>query len=916
LGFATGTRLGPYQLTALLGEGGMGAVYHAHDIKLNRDVALKVLLPEVANDPERLARFRREAQVLASLNHPHIGGIYGLEEGPAEAGHHTIALVLELVEGSTLADRIARGPIPIDEALPIARQIAEALEAAHEQGIVHRDLKPANIKVRDDGTVKVLDFGLAKAIEPQTGAAGRGAALGGASMSPTMTSPAMMTGVGIILGTAAYMAPEQARGRAVDKRADIWAFGCVLYEILAGRRAFDGDDVTDVLSRVLQREPEWQALPSTIPPHLATLLSRCLEKDPRKRLRDIGDARLMLDESLVPVLGAASVPSSVEQPRRRASWILAGGAFAAGIALASGAAWTLRPQPATQQVVRFETDLRMTLTDLYRGGPVVSPDGRHIVVPTGRGLRIRDIDALESRMLYSAAEPPPGTLSALTELPIWPAYSPDGQSIAFFEGTQLKRMASNGGAATVVTSAASVPLSISWTTADTIVFAQREGVMRVAASGGTPELIVPRRAGEAIATPQLLPDGRTVLYTAARGSWKNGQIVLQRIGSEDRIVLASGAFAAHYVPTGHLLYVSGSQLLALPIDSASLKPLGKARPVLDGISGLTIGAAPYGLADSGTLAYVKPAVSAPTTMVWVDRTGHEEAIAAPTDDYDMIRVSPRGDRISFNSGFFGTGKSSIYSLSRNVIEQLGADLLVSGSVRWSPDGEYVVFYGEDVADGPGLFRSRADGSGKTERLATGNYVPASWSADGRYIVYVDFGAGRPGTPGQVPDLAVLTFEDGRVTTRTVMKTAEWEDDAALSPDGRWLVYEANQGGGNTTDIYVRPFPDVERGRWRVSDAGGGFDAVWSRDGRTLFYRSGRAVRAVRVAGATPGEWSRPETLFEGDYVRFEGLGPPEFDVGPDGRFLMLKSTRTAAPPPPAVVVLNFLQELERLVPAK
>jgi serine/threonine-protein kinase len=722
-----------------------------------------------------------------------------------------------------------------------------------------------------------------------------------------------MTKAGIILGTAAYMAPEQARGRAVDKRADVWAFGCVLYEMLAGRRAFAGDDITDVLSRVLQREPDWTLLPGELPTHVTTLLSRCLEKDPRRRVRDIGDARLALDGVFAPS-SAAESPAATDRPRAGlVLWLGMGGALAAGIVLTAAAAAVLWPTPHRAPVVRFGTDVRVTPGDLYRGAVALSPDGSHFVVPEPQGLRIRDLDALASRMLHTIASPQAGVETVIGDFPAWPSFSPDGQSVAFVESQQLKRIGLDGGPPAVIASVPSTSFGVSWTMPDTIVFAHSGGIMRVAASGGTPELVVKGLDGELIAMPQLLPDGRTLLFSVAKGRWNTGQIVAQRVGSDARTVVASPGFAARYLPSGHLLYLSGPRLMAARFDPDSLTLAGEPLPVLDGVNDLILtGAASYDVSASGTLAYLPSTVIPPTTMVWVDRTGREEPVPAPERPFDMPRVSPDGDRVSFNFGFAGVGGAGVYSRSRNVLEQF-EDVAAAGSLRWSPNGDEIAYYGEDPTGGPGLFRRRADGAGTAERLATGTYLPASWSADGRQIIYVDFGVGRPGN--RPPDLGVLTLEGGRATTRTLMKTPVWEDDAALSPDGRWLVYESNEAGGLTTEIFVRPYPEVERGRWRISDAGG-FDPVWSRDGRTLFYRSARAVKSVAATGANPAQWGRPVTLFEGDYVRFEGLGPPEWDVAPDGRFLMLKRAGAMPLPPQVIVVLNWIEELRRLMPAE
>jgi serine/threonine-protein kinase len=920
-----GSRFGSFEVLGSLGAGGMGTVYRARDTKLGREVALKVLPTSFASDPDRLMRFEREPRTLAALNHPHIAQLLHLEQH-----EQTSALVMELVDGEDLSARIARGlaspkpageggAIPLDEALPLARQIAEALEAAHEQGIIHRDLKPANIKVRDDGTVKVLDFGLAKALDSGAGSRESGAGKPLAD-SPTITSPAM-TRAGIILGTGAYMAPEQARGKAVDKRADIWAFGCVLFEMLSGRRAFAGDDITDVLSRVLQREPDWTLLPKDLPTHVTTLLSRCLEKDPKRRVRDIGDARLLLDGAFAPSSGAQS-PSAASRPRAGLGlWLGLAGALAAGIVLTAAAAAALWPRAQPAPVVRFPTDLRVNVGDLYNGAITLSPDASRVVIPVTTGFRIRDFDALASRMLYTMAAPKPGAESVIADFPSWPTFSPDGQSVAFVEGGQLKRIGLDGGSPVVIAPVPSLPFGVSWTMPDTIVFAHAGGIMRVAASGGTPELVVKGRDGELIAMPQLLPDGRTLLFSVAKGRWAGGQVVAQRIGKDDRTVLASPGYAARYVPSGpsstnprvvgHLLYQSGPRLMAARFDPASLTPAGEPRPVLDGLNDLILtGAASYDVSASGALAYLPPTVMPPTRMVWVDRTGREEPIPAPERSFDSPRVSPDGDRVALNFGFTGAGGAWVYSRSRNILEQID-DAVAAGSLRWSPNGEEVVYYGEDLTAGPGLFRRRADGAATAERLATGTYVPASWSADGRQIIYVDFGIGRPGS--RAPDLGVVTLEGGRATTRTLWKTPVWEDDAALSPDGRWLVYESNEAGGLMTDVFVRPYPDVERGKWRISDAGG-YDPVWSRDGRTLFYRSGRAVKSVTASGANPAAWGRPVTLFEGDYVRYEGLGPPEWDVAPDGRFLMLKRTGALQPPPQVIVVLNWIEELKRLMP--
>jgi serine/threonine protein kinase len=526
---APGSRIGPYEVTALIGEGGMGKVWRAHHTALKRDDALKVLPDAFASDPDRLARFAREAQVLASLNHPNIAAIHGLEEADGIK-----AIVMELVEGETLADRIARGPIPIDEALLIARQIAEALEAAHEQGIIHRDLKPANIKVREDGAVKVLDFGLAKALEPASAASVNSTA------SPTITSPALMTGVGMLLGTAAYMSPEQARGKAVDKQSDIWAFGCVLYEMLTGKRPFDGEDVTETLAAVVKTEPAWDALPDGVSPSVALFLRRCLQKNTKQRLHDIADMRLAL-EGAFETAAAPSAPSAIVA---RSSWrrVLPLTVSAAVAVLITGlAAWNLRPTVEPEAVSRFRYTLPEGEGFRNMGRPVMafSSDGRHFVYNTPSGLYLRSMDGLEARLI-------PGTEETLTN----PFFSPDGRSVGYQQGGQLKRV-SLGGGAPVVICAANNPFGVSWERDNTILFAQADGIMRVSANGGTPELVIRAKKGEQMYGPQLLPDGETVLLTTTTvtspARWDQAQIVAQSLRTGERRLLLSGGSDARYI---------------------------------------------------------------------------------------------------------------------------------------------------------------------------------------------------------------------------------------------------------------------------------------------------------------------------------------------------------------------------------
>ena len=542
-----GTRLGHYDVTALIGEGGMGQVYQATDTKLHREVALKVLPQAFTDDPDRLARFEREATVLASLNHTNIGHIYGLEEAEGQK-----ALVLELVEGPTLADRIAQGPIPIDEALPIAKQIAEALEAAHEQGVIHRDLKPANIKVRDDGTVKVLDFGLAKAFQPDASDVS-------ASISPTISLTAAATQVGMVIGTAAYMAPEQAKGKVVDKRADVWAFGAVLYEMLAGQRAFGGGDVSDTLAMVLMKEVDWSALPVDTPGSTRKLLERCLAREPKQRLRDIGDAQLAMEGGFETTVSASGEPVPAPQLQvwqRPLPLVVAGLAL---LAVGGVAVWGLTgPTTEPERVVRFPLPLSdgQNFSGTGRHIVAISPAHDYVAFTANAGLWLRPMDQMEATLLSGREEAREVFFSA------------DGQWLGFHADGQLKRVSISGGAP-VTLGAADNPFGASWGADDTILFGQRDGIWRVPGTGGTPERIISVEDGEAVLGPQMLPGGDFVLFTlrpSGTSSWDASQIVVQSLASSERTVLIEGGRDARYVPTGHLVYGLEGTLLAQAFD--------------------------------------------------------------------------------------------------------------------------------------------------------------------------------------------------------------------------------------------------------------------------------------------------------------------------------------------------------------
>ena len=849
-----GSKLGHYDVTALLGEGGMGQVWQATDTQLNREVALKILPDAFAADPDRLARFQREAQILASLNHPNIAAIYGIEEAEG-----TRALVLELVEGPTLADRIAKGPIPLDEALPIAKQIAEALEAAHEAGVIHRDLKPANIKVREDGTVKVLDFGLAKAFDPNPE--------GDPSQSPTLTAAA--TQMGVILGTAAYMSPEQARGKPVDKRADIWAFGVVLYEMLTGVRPFQGEDVSLTLASVMKSDVDVKTLPPDMPANLRTVLRRCLEKDPRQRVRDVGDVRLAMEGAFETGVTAADaarvVPVAVKTLWQR---LLPSVAAAVVVGLGVGlVVWSvMRSEPPV--VLQFEHELPDGQSFTNTGRPItaLSRDGRAFVYNTQDGFYLRAIGELDARLI-------PGTANNLTS----PVFSPDGQTLGYWDraAAELKRVAISGGAPVTITAAPNNPNGVTWESDGTILYGQRDGIWQVPDTSGTPELLIPAEEGERVHGPQMLPGGEWVLFTfrpAGTSAWDEAQIVVQSLTTGERETLITGARDARYVPTGHLVYGLNGVILAVPFDVGTRQVLGGPVSLIDGVrasTDTTSGAMHFALADNGSLIYVPGAAGGGgvVSLTWVDRDGDGESIPAPPRAYDHPRGSPDGTRIAVDITEGDNIDVWIWDLARETLTQLTFDEELDDFPLWTPDSARVVF--RSTRDGGGLFWKAADGTGQVERLKDGIARPYAWTMDGRLIFE------------EAQDIGVLTME-GERTVEMLLDAEFSEADAALSPDGRWLAYTANET--DTPLIYVKPFANIDDDPWRVSPAAGR-NPVWSPDGRELVYRDlGARELIVAQIDTEPSFRSRtPELLFtlSGDLF-ISGIAR-RFDVAPDGR---------------------------------
>ena len=875
-----GSRLGVYEVTAQIGEGGMGQVFRATDTRLKRQVAIKILPPSVAADHDRLARFQREAEVLASLNHPHIAGVYGLEESGG-----VTALVMELIEGEDLSQRIARGRIPIDEALAIAKQIAEALEAAHEQGLIHRDLKPANIKVRADGTVKVLDFGLAKAVEPA------GASSVSAMNSPTITSPAM-TEMGVVLGTAAYMAPEQARGKAVDKRTDIWAFGVVLFEMLTGRQPFPGDDISHVLARVIERDPDWTALPPTTPPLVVRLLRRCLEKDVRRRLRDIGDALLELTEADED--DAAAIAPSI-RPRHLALASLASILAGVGIGAMFGWLWFSRDgAPAPLTVGRFSIPLssESALTNLDQLSVAISPDAQRIVYVAGDATPQLFVRELDSRAAKAIA----GTEGAAS-----PFFAPDGQAVAFFANSAIKKLdISEGNVSTISVAGAGNPRGGSWSRDGMIAYTPAPGtaVFSTSAEGRSPQPLTKLdddRDEGAHHWPELLPNGNGILYvvgTSRAASWDERDIVAESLVTHERHIVAHGS-GARYVPTGHVVIARGGSLFALPFDSDRLEATGTAIRIADTVTQSASGAAQFSVASNGTLIYVAGGTRS-RELVWVSRTGVITPVGAPPFTYWSVRISPDGRRLALGVEAASYGVW-VYDLVRGTMTRPSLKG-TSAYPIWTPDGSRLTFNSTQSGGVLNLFWRPVYGSGDDERLAAGDAIQIanSWSPDGQVLVYQQQGTdtGR--------DVWLLA-RDRPAEPRPILRHRFNEGGAVFSPDGRWLAYVSDESG--QANVYVSSYPDLAE-KIPVSANGGG-GPVWSRNGRELFFRANDAMMVADILPGTPLRIGKPRELFRGPFV-----GTPyqaDYDVTADGqRFVMFRPSGDQSRPTSIEIVIGGL----------
>jgi serine/threonine-protein kinase len=890
----------------------MGEVYRAKDTKLGRDVALKILPASFTNDPERVARFRREAQVLASLNHPHIAQIHGLEEASG-----TQFLVLELVDGDTLDKRIARGPIPVDEALGIAKQIAEALEAAHEKSIIHRDLKPANIALTKDGSVKVLDFGLAKAVE--------GTAPGSdLSMSPTITTPAMMTGVGVILGTAAYMSPEQAKGFPADHRSDIFSFGVVLHEMLTGRRPFQGETVAEIVASVLVRDADLAGLPADVNPRLAELLRRCFEKHPKKRWQAIGDLGVELQAiSAAPhVVGSASV----QQRFWRRAFLIISGVFV-GIVVTGIAVWSLKPSPVAPHLVRFTitpsgalplpTGSRGTQSP-YRD-IVLSPDGKRViynVATAGAGvddpqLWVRALDQLDGVKL-------PGIVGNLSGFPFM---SPDGQWIAYVWGGELRKVSIFGGPPIPLCRVPGNQSGFrggSWGPDNRIIFASDDtatGLLSVPAGGGEASVLTKPDRGHGEQDhlfPWILPDGRAALFTIVTGgSIETAAIAALDLKTGQQKVLVRGGTAAQYVDSGYLVYASAGSLRAVRFNPARLEVLSDPVPVVESVLTKPDGAAEFSVSRDGTLVYIPGGVQPFTQreLVWVDRQGREEPLSAPPRTYALPRLSPDGTRVALDvrDQEFDIW---VWDLVRGTLRRLTSDPGLDVSPVWTPDSHGILFSSVRGGGMPNMYRQAADGTGATEALPqlSDGLVLTSIAPDGTRAV------GMPPTGTGPTSIMVMTFGekphvDPLLQTKFVTRNPE------IAPDGRWVAYESNESG--RAQVYVRPFPNVETGSWQVSTQGG-TKPVWAPSGRELFYIDADGyLTGVPVQIVTTFIAGNPARMLQTRYFS-AGTGR-SYDVSRDGqKFLMIKdaTANSSNPPPSMVIVLNWVDELKTKLPMK
>jgi serine/threonine-protein kinase len=908
-----GQTLGRYRIEEKIGAGGMGDVYRAHDSKLGRNVAIKVLPETFARDAERLTRFEQEARLLASLNHLNIAAIYGLEESDGQQ-----FLVLELVPGPTLAERLSSGPLPSEEAQTVCGQIAEAIEAAHDRGIIHRDLKPSNIKVTPDGKVKVLDFGLAKAFAGDESAFDL-------SRSPTISQSA--TRAGTLLGTPAYMSPEQARGKPVDKRTDIWAFGCVLYECLTSKQAFSGETVSDTLAKILTSEPDWTALPAETPPTVQHLLRRCLQKNANRRLRDIGDARIEMEEPLATP-ATPSVPAGRPQPRWRETiaWVVASLMAVLAVAVVTWHQVSIgRRQFSAKLPARVVIPLSETEpVDLETLQPAValSPDGTKIVYVANHGgkrqLYVRELNKSQAELI-------PGSEGAYN-----PFFSRDGRWVGFFSGWLLKKVSLAGGAPVPLLAVPPVTRGASWGPDDTIVFTTNP-------NGGLSQISAVAennkgwwRAGRDVRGPpnpaigeyshrwaEFLPGRRVVLFTIdTGGSFDDARIGVLDLKTGKTKVVLEGGTNARYARSGHLVFARAGRLLAVVFDLERLEAAGEPVAVVENVAMEPEGAAQFALSEEGTLAYVSGRTSVPLRkLVWVNRRGEAEALPAPPRSYMNPALSPNGRRVAVTIFDGSNYEIWISDVSRGTLTRETFDPGEDFSPVWNPDGRRITFSSEVGGTAPQLFWAFADGSGRPEKMIQGQPTllvdaPGSYSPGGSVLAYVQHEFAVDIDSWTKSDISFLRLQ-GQRKPEPFLHTAFNEYAPRFSPDGRWLAYVSDESGRD--EVYVQAFPGPS-GKVQVSIEGG-TEPVWNPRGRELFYRNGQKMMVVTVTTNPTFTASKPRLLFEKPYaMTYRPDAWQNYDVSPDGQhFLMVKAEQELAATQ-INVVLNWFEELKRRVP--
>ncbi|HXW04728.1 MAG TPA: protein kinase [Vicinamibacterales bacterium] len=876
MSLSPGARVGHYEVLALVGSGGMGQVYRARDARLNRDVALKILPDAFTDDPERRARFEREAQLLAALSHPHIATLHGLE-----AVDGSDCLVMEFVPGLTLADRLEGGPLSVAEALPLFAQIAAAVEAAHEKGIVHRDLKPGNIKITPDGRAKVLDFGLAKSVltEPAPDMS---------SQATTALSPA--TAIGAVTGTAAYMSPEQARGLPVDRRTDVWAFGCVCYEALSGRAAFSGSTLTDVLATVTRADPDWSAIHHA-PQRIQELIRRCLRKDRERRLQSIADARIEIEDAIAD---ATTPEPAVHTAGGRPRWLVV--AIVGAVALVAGAVLALRllSGPGPAPTIQAAIEIPPRAIGVF-SGLVLSPDGRTIVY----GGDIDGGQLFRRRMDVAAAEAIPGAETAYH-----PFLSPDGAWIGFFDRGRLKKIPIAGGLAQdVSTLVFSGHSHGSWGRDDTIVFVQgaRQGLWRVPASGGTPEQLATPDAArneKEFLDPSFLPDGRAILFTVRTDSGVAIAILVPSTG-ERRLLVDGGRFP-WYSPTGHLVFWQDFALRAAPLDPARLTLTGPPVTVVSHVSALGGWGPAFSSSRTGTLVYY-PAFEdkSQRTLTWIDRAGAVTPVVESRQSmYVAPRLSPDGRQALVRFEGLVDCSFNTLDLARGSWSRL-TFLGDSHSAAWSPDGTRVAFQSERAVGNTILIVPAGGGPEQTVFVSAHDIGAIAWSPDGDHIAF------SQNVPDRGHDLFWIRATGG--VPQPLLQTPFNEREPEFSPDGRWVAYTSDESGRR--EVYVRPFPGP--GSRTVISVNGGETPRWTRGGRELLYRTQEGVMSVAVDTARGFAAAKPQRVFAGPAYPDGG-----YDVTADGKRLLVVQSKATPASTQIQVVLNWFSELKARVPSR